>query len=213
MLTLALAATLVGFVLLVLGLITGQVWLAVACIVICLVGLAFLLVDVIGSGRRGSRSIEEMVPGAGDDEPDQDDRDGGESREPHDSDRGDSHPVESEPDVASPGTAGIRGDERTDSGRHAALPAEPSPEPPREGGLQDYLRSVGGELPPQRTPPPPPRPAGGYGPPPGARPPGNRSGPPQMPPMSPGSAPRRPEQPQPKPKFDPLDPNWRPPLD
>ena len=50
MLSLALAATLVGFVLLIVGLITGTVWLAVACIVVCLIGLAFLIVDIIGSG-------------------------------------------------------------------------------------------------------------------------------------------------------------------
>ncbi|OBA43857.1 MULTISPECIES: hypothetical protein [unclassified Gordonia (in: high G+C Gram-positive bacteria)] len=52
MLSLALAATLVGFVLLIVGLITGSVWLAVACIVVCLIGLAFLIVDIIGSGRK-----------------------------------------------------------------------------------------------------------------------------------------------------------------
>ena len=52
MLSLALAATLVGFVLLIVGLITGTVWLAVACIVVCLIGLAFLIVDIIGSGRK-----------------------------------------------------------------------------------------------------------------------------------------------------------------
>jgi len=51
-LSLALAATLVGFVLLIVGLITGSVWLAVACIVVCLIGLAFLIVDIIGSGRK-----------------------------------------------------------------------------------------------------------------------------------------------------------------
>ncbi|MEP9391315.1 hypothetical protein ABLE92_07165 [Gordonia sp. VNQ95] len=52
MLTLALAATLVGFVLLVVGLITGTLWLAVACIVVCLVGLIFLVADIVWSGRR-----------------------------------------------------------------------------------------------------------------------------------------------------------------
>lgn len=55
MLTLALAATLVGFALLVVGLFTGTVWLAVACIVVCLIGLAFLLVDILGIGRRRVR--------------------------------------------------------------------------------------------------------------------------------------------------------------
>lgn len=55
MLSLALAATLVGFVLLIVGLITGTVWLAVACIVVCLIGLGFLIVDIIGSGRKDDR--------------------------------------------------------------------------------------------------------------------------------------------------------------
>lgn len=65
MLTLALGATLVGFVLLILGLVTGTVWLAVACIVICLLGLGFLLVDVFASrGRENTRSLEDLVPGA-----------------------------------------------------------------------------------------------------------------------------------------------------
>lgn len=62
MLTLALAATLVGFVLLVLGLVTGTVWLAVACIVVCLIGLAFLIFDIVGSGRRkNARSLDDLV--------------------------------------------------------------------------------------------------------------------------------------------------------
>lgn len=51
MLSLAIATTLVGFALLVVGLITGQVWFAIACIVICLIGVGLLVVDVIRSGR------------------------------------------------------------------------------------------------------------------------------------------------------------------
>lgn len=52
MLTLALVATVAGFILLVVGLVTGIVWLAVACIVVCVLGLLLLLVDVLGWGRR-----------------------------------------------------------------------------------------------------------------------------------------------------------------
>lgn len=51
MLSLAIATTLVGFALLVVGLITGQVWFAIACIVICLIGVGLLVVDVVRSGR------------------------------------------------------------------------------------------------------------------------------------------------------------------
>jgi len=61
-LALALGATLVAFVLLILGLVTGTVWLAITCIVVCLAGLGFLIADVVGSGRRApSRSVEQMV--------------------------------------------------------------------------------------------------------------------------------------------------------
>ncbi|MBD0022659.1 hypothetical protein GII33_13330 [Gordonia pseudamarae] len=62
MLALALAATLIAFVLLILGLVTGTVWLAITCILVCLGGLGFLIADVIGSARRApSRSVEQMV--------------------------------------------------------------------------------------------------------------------------------------------------------
>ncbi|PHV66063.1 hypothetical protein [Williamsia muralis] len=54
MLVLALGATLVGFVLLVAALISGVLWLAVACIVVCVIGVGFLLADLIGLGRRSN---------------------------------------------------------------------------------------------------------------------------------------------------------------
>lgn len=54
MLVLALGATLVGFVLLVAALISGILWLAVACIVVCVIGVGFLLADLIGLGRRSN---------------------------------------------------------------------------------------------------------------------------------------------------------------
>jgi hypothetical protein len=53
-LVLALGATLVGFVLLVAALISGILWLAVACIVVCVIGVGFLLADLIGLGRRSN---------------------------------------------------------------------------------------------------------------------------------------------------------------
>lgn len=54
MLALALGATLAGFVLLVAALISGVLWLAVACIVVCVIGVGFLLADLIGLGRRSN---------------------------------------------------------------------------------------------------------------------------------------------------------------
>ncbi|GGF29606.1 phage holin family protein [Williamsia phyllosphaerae] len=51
MLVMALAATLVGFGLLVVALITGTLWLAVACIAVCIVGGVFLLADLLGVGH------------------------------------------------------------------------------------------------------------------------------------------------------------------
>ncbi len=47
----ALAATLVGFGLLVVALLTGTLWLAVACIAVCVAGGLFLLADILGLGR------------------------------------------------------------------------------------------------------------------------------------------------------------------
>lgn len=65
MLILALSATLIGFVLLVVGLITGTVWLAVACIAVCLVGLVFLVGDIIASARRSRRDDGTADAGGG----------------------------------------------------------------------------------------------------------------------------------------------------
>ncbi|MCR5977266.1 hypothetical protein GDN83_05825 [Gordonia jinghuaiqii] len=185
MLTLALAATLIGFVLLILGLITGTVWLAVACIVICLIGLAFLLVDVF-SGRRNDagRSLEDMVPGAG-----RDDESGAEPDDhAADSVRGDRsqqeadetrrHSVAGEPAVE-PRRDGSRDAEATyeppsfEPGMAAPTgsdtPSRPAPER-REGNLEDYLRSVGADDVPRPSTPGPRAPYGAPGPqPPGAQ--------------------------------------------
>jgi hypothetical protein len=50
-LVLALGATLVGFVLLVGALFSGLLWLAIACIVVCVIGVGFLIADLLGIGR------------------------------------------------------------------------------------------------------------------------------------------------------------------
>ncbi|MEE4023165.1 hypothetical protein V1Y59_08760 [Gordonia sp. PKS22-38] len=238
MLTLALAATLIGFVLLVLGLITGTVWLAISCIVVCLVGLGFLIADVIGGRReREERTLADFVdvdesaggpgdPGAG----------GRSSAEPEPARPGretaggriDAGGAGADaPGVVDPG-ADVAGETRGRHGR-ADLPPPPPPAPPqpgpapgRDGTYDDYLRSVGGYPPPppgSRPPRPPAPPPAGYGS-------SQRRGddavteslPVQPPSAETQSAepPRRestpPDEP-PKQRFDPLDPNWRPPLD
>ncbi len=238
MLTLALAATLLGFVLLILGLITGTVWLAVACIVVCLVGLGFLLVDVF-AGRKGeaARSLEDMVPGAGrDTDPSHDADDDAVTGHDSDGDRGDDAPTRRYPAADAHGVgdsepAGYRPG-AFDPGMAAPAgsvpPNRPAPER-REGNLEDYLRSVGGDSPsgdwaPRGAPPTGVDVAGGRpGPPPGSRPPGQPSwtqqqarpqqgqfGPPQAgapptrgqrPPVGPPSAPR---------PFDPQSSGWAP---
>ncbi len=160
MLTLALAATLLGFVLLILGLITGTVWLAVACIVVCLVGLGFLLVDVF-AGRKGDagRSLEDMVPGAGRDTPDEGSSQAASQDSSVRAENGsaagsadaptrrysvpdpaasdDSETVAYRPGSFEPGMAAPEG---------SAPPNRPAPER-REGNLEDYLRSVGVDAP------------------------------------------------------------------
>lgn len=52
MLVLALGATLVGFILLVAALFSGVLWLAIACIIVCVVGVGFLIADLLGLGGR-----------------------------------------------------------------------------------------------------------------------------------------------------------------
>ncbi|MCK8615042.1 hypothetical protein [Gordonia sp. C13] len=194
MLTLALGATLVGFVLLILGLITGTVWLAVACIVICLLGLAFLLVDVFsGRNRDSARSLEDMVPGAGRDEADADRDDAGspgargdddESRtrrystSTQDSGAGEKTVAYEQPPFE-PGMAAPSGP--ASSGPTPSRPDVPESRPAperREGNLEDYLRSVGE---PVGQPNSGPTPVPGQGPP-------GRTGPGQ-PPRAPYQAP------------------------
>lgn len=58
MLVAALAVTLVGFILLVVALITSSVAFAWACIVVCLIGFGLLLADVFGVRKRGKTQPE-----------------------------------------------------------------------------------------------------------------------------------------------------------
>ncbi|MXP21130.1 hypothetical protein GIY30_07155 [Gordonia sp. HNM0687] len=238
MLTLALAATLVGFVLLVLGLITGTLWLAISCIVVCLAGLGFLIADVVGKGRRGA-----------DDEPTLADFVESDARpEPHphprtadgsDRSAGDgpgAPEARSAPGGPKPahGSSVGRSDEEPPrsvppaGGRHGRAPGVPAAQPEqqsapnRDSNYDDYLKSVGGY---PAAPPPSPESDPGHG---GSgadaavtesfpSPPGQ--GPVSPPPSSApstlgdehGDPDRSPEQR--RQRFDPLDPNWHPPLD
>ncbi|AZG43715.1 hypothetical protein [Gordonia insulae] len=244
MLTLALAATLIGFVFLVLGLITGTVWLAIACIVVCLVGLGFLIADIVRSGRRRDEpSIGDFVDAdahADDDEVVRDERTTGyrASDDVVDQPSPDVAVPEPRPGVGAPRPPAPAADPRPSATRAGNAPA-------REGNLDDYLRSVGGvgpapgqsqqpaNRPPMNQPPmnqpPMNRPATNQPPRPPAGPqyaqPG--AGGPQAPrrphryrdepatesfPDAAGDQDAQPREPRPQ-KFDPLDPNWRPPLD
>ena len=71
MLVAALAVTLVGFVLLVVALITSSVALAWACIVVCLIGFGLLIADVLGvsRGRKASAGSQVASEGSAEEEP------------------------------------------------------------------------------------------------------------------------------------------------
>nr|WP_237421657.1 hypothetical protein [Gordonia sp. SID5947] len=262
--TLALAATLVGFVLLVLGLITGTVWLAIACIVVCLIGLGLLIADIVGSGRRAEEpSLTDFV--AADDDSLSD-----EQKSDEENTGGGRHEGMS---AAPPTSRESRGDGGLDSPHRegpggapgassfGAADARPAPRPSaprqadpashtgresvgREGTYDDYLRSVGGYgTEPGGVPgapgqsPPTPRGPGSHErqfPPPGRGAPGSHATPDEpvtesFPPQQRGPSQAGPQQRQPgrgsdagdrgpqdpresrTQKFDPLDPNWRPP--
>jgi hypothetical protein len=70
----ALGATLVGFILLVAALVSGVFWLAIACIVVCVIGVGFLLADLLGVGRK-SEPETAVDPGAGSGQPSEADHD------------------------------------------------------------------------------------------------------------------------------------------
>ncbi|MGB3302967.1 MAG: hypothetical protein WBA98_09760 [Gordonia sp. (in: high G+C Gram-positive bacteria)] len=59
MLSIALGATLVGFALLVVALVTANLGLAIACVAVCVVGLILLLVDTIRANRRGHGNVDD----------------------------------------------------------------------------------------------------------------------------------------------------------
>lgn len=242
MLTLALAATLVGFILLVVGLITGTVWLAVACIVICLIGLAFLIADILGVGRR--RQEKTLADFVGTDTTTQARSDPGAERitptggnigagdlgslvsgdasaPPHHGrhEAPDAQPAEAD---AQPSEAPApeqtmphhmpTGPVPIETGHVATPSTSTGPFRAQPGTLDDYLRSVGGDVP---GPPSPERPVRPFRPPSfddlsGTAEPDEPAAQPAVTPhVDPSDAPSA-EQPTTR-KFDPLDPNWRPP--
>ncbi|MDL9944424.1 hypothetical protein QSJ19_02250 [Gordonia sp. ABSL11-1] len=228
MLTLALAATLVGFVLLVLGLVTGTVWLAVSCIVVCLVGVGFLIADIVGSSRRDDEpSIGDFVDGAND-------SDAADAADDGIDDTAGRRTAQVPDDDVSLGGLVARGPAAPDvpsSGSGPTPPAPRQPVPPtaqpsgsapgaraddprtprREGTLDDYLRSVGGaddaatrrQSPPDRGYPGPGGPRSGANSPyPQPTPPRPAPGQtPPAPPIPPGVEPHR--RPGPYPGGDP----------
>ena len=54
MLLAALGATVIGFILLIVALVTSNLWLAIACVVVSVIGVGLLLGDVL-TYRRGDR--------------------------------------------------------------------------------------------------------------------------------------------------------------
>ena len=173
MLTLALGATLIGFALLVIALITGNFWLAVACIAICLVGLVLLLIDAVRSSKRA---------GAGpDDEPLFTIKNSGSRSAPLLDDDTDTRGADSSLGLDDALSTSPRGDDSfanvvgppqddyrrdySDYAASASAPAAPAPEPeapspaptpppgpitapaPSTGDASDYIRSVTGQVP------------------------------------------------------------------
>lgn len=76
MLVVALAVTAIGFILLVVALVTGSVWFAWACIGVCIVGFILLIIDVLSNRRSGadepgsSPAVADEPEAAGDDDDD-----------------------------------------------------------------------------------------------------------------------------------------------
>ncbi|MCF3938466.1 hypothetical protein [Gordonia tangerina] len=264
MLTLALAATLVGFVLLVLGLITGTVWLAISCIVVCLAGLGFLIADVVGAGRRGDDepTLADFVDSdqAEGQTPDGESGDRGTPADrriddepvarPHSSVPQSPTPESPVPQSPTPPSPTPQAPIPPSQYGSAAAPTPQSPVPPpgppgvgrhgrapqsptqagvgRDGGYDDYLRSVGGYPAPQPAPGTHGAPTGGAG---RHDDDVTESFPSSRSPSSPSSSSPSPSASSTSPthgqesdasdepreqrraRFDPLDPNWRPPLD
>lgn len=230
MLSLALGATLVGFVLLVIGLITGTVWLAVACIVVCLIGLGFLIADIVRSGRGDDGDARSSTfTGSGESE------DAG-SEDPGSEDPGSEDTVSTQTAPKDTGSEDSGKEELDPEQQRAQLwrgvvdptSGEPAPDTSgtsikrKQGTYDDYLRAVGDNPDEVRTP-------GTSAPPstPGQQAPGQPTPPGQQ-------APRRPVPPEPSApddpdtdtfpaqsagenphsggqKIDPLHPDWRPP--
>jgi hypothetical protein len=85
MLLAALGATIIGFILLIVALVTANLWLAIACVVVSVIGVGLLLGDVL-TYRRGERDKADRAapwsPGDRDDDEDADDEDAAPSSRP-----------------------------------------------------------------------------------------------------------------------------------
>jgi len=161
-LTVILGVTLIGFALLVVALVTSQFALAVACIVVCALGLVLLLIDAIRASRRSKRGTDDdplftirgresavrADPLLGDDAPDQ----------PAAADGAD---AEDRPLAGGAGLGGLVVDEPLTAAAEAAAdeaaeqpapsaPVGPGTGEPAEGDAGDYIRSVTGSFPVQR---------------------------------------------------------------
>lgn len=172
MLTLALAAALIGFGLLIAALITSNFWVAVACIVVCALGLALLLWDIMRSGRLGASTDDPPLFTIRD-------QASGNRAEPllTDTDRDDDWTVPApptpvgaaEPDIAGGGTPIVDtpmvdtpmvdtpGDGPATSGLGAIVDTGPGPidEPLVTGDAHDYIKTITGSF-PRPTPQPAP---------------------------------------------------------
>lgn len=84
MLLAALGATVIGFILLIVALVTSNLWLAIACVVVSVIGVGLLLGDVLtyrrGDRDKADRASAQWSPGDRDD--DADDEDGAPSNSP-----------------------------------------------------------------------------------------------------------------------------------
>ncbi|EGD55870.1 hypothetical protein [Gordonia neofelifaecis] len=174
MLSLALAATLVGFGLLVVALVTSNLPLAIACVVVCVIGLILLIVDTLRANRRGGTGAEDeplfTIRGresAAREEPLDEDADSAETVAAETAHDDEWHEPEAEglgSIVSTPQEPLV--DQPTDpgNGELSSLAGTPEPEGVPNGDVNDYLRATGSfpaasPVPPQ-TPPTSGEPAG-----------------------------------------------------
>ena len=76
MLLAALGATVIGFILLIVALVTSNLWLAIACVVVSVIGVGLLLGDVLtyrrGDRDKADRASAPWTPGDREDDEDED---------------------------------------------------------------------------------------------------------------------------------------------